>query len=97
VATHLPPPAQPAPIPYLDKLAHFSVYTLLSWMFCVRWHPNPVNIVRVYPKIFLWLAFYGAMDEITQPYFLRTAEGLDYMADICGILVGIALYQLRTP
>jgi VanZ family protein len=42
------------------------------------------------------LAAFGAVDEITQPLFGRTADVLDWAADCAGIAVGLLLVAITS-
>ncbi len=91
VLTHLPKiPAGPVRIPHLDKLVHFAGYFVLSsvglWSMAVRrFDPRQVSI---------WLlcfALFAMADELTQPWFGRGAEILDWVADMAGVGVSLRI------
>lgn len=81
--THVPPSQVPSvSVPHVDKLVHFSMYLLLSILFSI-------SFPKLGIKAFLVLLFYIAIDELSQPYFLRDAELLDGVADSLGSILGI--------
>jgi len=97
LATHYPKPEQLlGRYGHADKLLHVVAYFLLA-VFVVtavrgagRWsHRAAVAVV-------LALAAFGAIDEITQPLFGRTADVLDWAADCVGIAVGILLVAITS-
>ncbi len=45
----------------------------------------------------LCCAIYGALDELTQPPFGRTADPMDYVADLLGLAAGLLLFRLYRP
>jgi len=77
-------------IPYLDKIVHFLIFLLLTFIldFCTRRH-----LKEHYYLIFLLLGF-GVFIEASQ-YFTatRSAEFLDWAFDSLGVLV----YLLFAP
>ena len=85
-----PSSGSPSPIPYLDKILHFLVFLLLTFIldFCTR---RPLK--EHYYLIFLLIGF-GVFIEVSQ-YFTatRSAEFLDWLADSLGVLV----YLLFAP
>ncbi len=70
-----------------DRAAHFLAYfglAVLAFGLCrVAAKPH-----RVAPWL-IGLAAFGAVDELTQPWFGRTAEWLDWTADLGGLTTGL--------
>lgn len=97
LATHYPKPEQLlGRHGHSDKLLHFVAYFLLA-VFVVaavrgagRWSRRAAMIVAVA------LAAFGAVDEISQPLFGRTADVLDWAADCVGIAVGMLLVAVTS-
>ena len=92
LATHYPKPEQLlGRYGHADKLLHFVAYCLLAVFVAAaiwgagRWSSRAVLAVAIA------LAAFGAVDEITQPLFGRTADVFDWAADCGGIAVGILL------
>ena len=85
-----PSSGNPSPIPYLDKILHFFVFFILTFIldFCTR---RPLK--EHFFLIFLLIGF-GVFIEASQ-YFTasRSAEFLDWLADFLGVLV----YLLFAP
>jgi VanZ family protein len=89
-ATHYPKPEHfLGTHAFSDKVLHFAAYVLLASLAaatlaeCRRWGGRGVLALA-------WsLAAFAAIDEITQPLFGRSAEGLDWVFDCMGIAVGI--------
>jgi VanZ family protein len=50
-----------------------------------------------YFTVWLVCTLYGAFDEISQTPFGRSCDGLDWLADIVGIIAGLTLYRLVRP
>ncbi len=88
--TIAPSSGQPSPIPYLDKILHFLIFLLLTFIldFCTR---RPLK--EHYYLIFLLIGF-GVFIEASQ-YIAgtRSADLLDWIADSLGVLV----YLLFAP
>jgi VanZ family protein len=108
-ATHLPVPDVSVPQSLLgvpiDKIAHFSMYSLLgfllSWMLSMRTVADEQTASRTWFHSLLVLTIvglYGMFDETTQPAFGRTFDMLDWTADmigaVCGILAFLAARRL---
>ena len=85
-----PSSGNPPPIPHLDKVLHFLIFLLLTFIldFCTR-----RSLKEHYYLIFLLLGF-GVFIEASQ-YFTatRSAEFLDWVFDSLGVLV----YLLFAP
>jgi VanZ family protein len=91
-ATHYPRPEQfLGPDPPSDKTLHFLAYATLGLLAAAtlaaagRWSRGSVASLAV------GLAIFAGLDELTQPAFGRTAEPLDWVYDLIGLAVGIAL------
>ncbi len=91
-ATHYPKPEDLlGPHPPHDKALHFMAYGLLGFLVAAtlaasrHWSRQNVVITAVV------LALAGIVDEATQPWFGRSAEVLDWVYDVIGILAGIAV------
>ena len=71
-------------IPYLDKVLHFSAFLFLTFLLDASLR-NPISSQKY--SIFFLVA-YAASIEFIQ-YFLpyRSAESLDFLSDLLGILV----------
>ena len=74
-----------------DKMLHFLAYGALGLLAAAllavagRWSPVRVAILAA------GLAAFAAIDEVTQPWFGRTAEPLDWVYDLIGVATGIAV------
>ena len=74
-----------------DKALHFGAYCGLSFLFCWTFLPSrgwkgPLGVMAV-------IATYGCADEWTQLFVpTRSADVADWLADIVGGLVGLAIY-----
>jgi VanZ family protein len=97
LATHYPKPEQLlGRYGHADKLLHFVAYFLLAVFVAAAvwgaglWSRRTALIVAIA------LAAFGAVDEITQPLFGRTADVLDWAADCAGIAVGILLVAITS-
>tara|TARA_Y100001970_G_scaffold64756_1_gene82896 strand:+ start:6196 stop:6573 length:378 start_codon:yes stop_codon:yes gene_type:complete len=79
-----PSSGNPPLIPHLDKIVHFLIFLLLTFIldFCTR-----RSLRKNYYLIFLLIGF-GLFIEISQ-YFTgtRSADFFDWLADFLGVLV----------
>jgi VanZ family protein len=94
MATHLPLPPSAEPMLFLDKVVHFTMYLglglLLGRQLLVTGR-SPRQTLLVGLAV---LAVYGIVDELTQPFFGRGADPLDWLADVAGAAVGLSLLRL---
>lgn len=66
----------------VDKIYHIIAYLSLSFLVALR---NPFT----YILIFIYLISFGISIELIQPYFHRSFELLDILANTVGIILGI--------
>lgn len=91
-ATHYPKPEEfLGPNAPSDKLLHFMAYGILGLLAAAtlfaygRWTPQSGL------RLFTLLALAAIMDEATQPLCYRAAEPLDWVFDVIGLALGIAV------
>jgi VanZ family protein len=89
-ATHYPEPEKLlGPNPPSDKTLHVLAYGTLGLLTAGvlavsgRWSPRSIAGMAT------GLAAFAAADEITQPWFGRSAEPLDWLCDLVGLAIGI--------
>jgi hypothetical protein len=88
LVTTLTPPIYPTfGVSYMDKVYHFGAFALLVF-----------PIILTEPRRWVWavpvcIGFGGAI-ELAQPSFGRSAEWLDFGADVSGVLAGAALAEV---
>ena len=95
IVTHIPGPKftedeLPTTIP-LDKLFHFGGFAVMSFL-VVHALSRRIRHRLAVPLTVVLLSIYGVIDELTQPYFHRSADPMDFAADIAGIGVGIVIW-----
>ena len=97
IGTHMPA-SQMFHVPSNDKLLHFVAYFALCISALVSWEWTS-GVLRAPHYFAVWLVctLYGAMDEITQTPFGRTCDGVDWLADIVGVVAGLIVFQLLRP
>ena len=74
----------------LDKLAHALVYGAITFLFILT-----LRTCLSLPSaclLFLAILAIGAIDELTQPFVMRTASSTDWLADIIGILATLVFF-----
>ncbi|QDT37419.1 VanZ family protein [Stratiformator vulcanicus] len=93
VATHMPLPDGPGgpDIPNLDKVVHLVMYSGLALLFIGAIGGLRPPTTRNYIMTALVLAAYGIVDELTQIPVGRTADPIDWLADLCGIAAGLLI------
>ena len=93
VATHIPGRSVPQ-VHVGDKLLHVAGYfvltSLLLGVLATRGMPRGRRVVVVLAV----LAAYGAFDEITQPLFGRSADTVDWLADMLGGVAAIVAWEV---
>ncbi len=94
VGTHLPGSVRHLG-GHWDKLYHFGAFFGLAVLlcFCIGCF-RPVQFWQ-YAGIIGGVACYGIIDELTQTLAKnRTADPLDWLADMCGAIVGTLVFAL---
>lgn len=89
VATHVPLPHRGSG-GHWDKVAHVLIFAVLAGLAFLAQRAGRARESASFPLIFALAACYGAIDEITQPWFSRDADLLDWVADLCGAACGLA-------
>lgn len=96
-ATHIPkvPFADRAP-QRTDKVVHFVVFAMLAFLL---WRFHQVRRGRV-GELFVWvatvvIATYAAADEILQEFVGRSLEFYDWLADVSGAVMVLAVLEWR--
>ncbi len=86
VATHWPKPHVPE-VPGGDKTLHFVGFFISGWLLQMLL-PN-----RLWPRGMgvLALTVFAAVDELTQPWFGRSCDAFDVLADTAGVIVATAV------
>jgi VanZ family protein len=80
---------------HMDKVFHFGAYVGLAILLC----GCAACFRRMRPVLYAGVvglaACYGILDELTQRMVMnRTADPLDWLADICGAIVGTLIFAL---
>jgi len=92
--THIPEEAMPSQLQVigLDKLAHVLAYGVITLLFVLSLRTCPTLLSA--SLLFFAILAVGALDELTQPFFSRTASLADWLANIIGVS-GVLLFFLR--
>ncbi|MCA9269013.1 MAG: VanZ family protein [Planctomycetales bacterium] len=94
VATHVPNLQIGDSRYHFDKAAHLVAYAALAWMGAAVLHLRGHSFALSCAVMLGVVAVYGAVDEILQPWFSRTADIADWVADVCGAVLGLAVYSV---
>lgn len=95
VLTHLPGYPMPYHPTLTDKVGHGGGFALLSLLLAyVVWRVTRRFTYSGLVAIGAVLALYGACDELTQPYVGRSCDFFDWLADVGGIVLGLATWTL---
>jgi VanZ family protein len=97
VATHIPRDALPDPPLSSDKLLHFAAYAALAWLAALALRAARLWNWKTVAAIVVVGAAYAAIDEWLQPYFHRSAEAADWLADMAGIAFGLIVFRFSGP
>lgn len=90
IATHHPRPSElfGTRLPG-DKTLHVAAYTMLGLLVAAVAAARGGWSLRQAIVIIVGLAVFGACDEITQPWFGRDGDPLDWVCDCLGITTGV--------
>lgn len=93
LATHLPPSGIELPGAQSDKVIHTLAYALLALLLCkFAAAGEPLGRTKTI-AVFLILAGYGVLDELSQRVASgRTPDVRDWLADLIGLALGIAVF-----
>ena len=84
-------------IGHIDKVLHFGGYALLAGLCAAYARRSGAHLTRRwYVKWMLILAAYAAADEYLQPFVNRTADLLDWVADVAGVLAALAVVRFKS-
>ncbi|MBI3866143.1 MAG: VanZ family protein [Planctomycetia bacterium] len=90
-ATHIPYVPRELDLPGGDKSQHLVAYAGLAFLLALRqWYGSSPTWKRAWTVLGI-VAVYGIVDELTQIPVGRTAEVLDWLADVAGAVGGLAL------
>ena len=93
VATHVPLPLESRPAGDSDKPLHFAAYAGLTFLVSLNRSLRRALDLRQRIWIFVLLAAFGVIDEISQIPVGRDCELADWIADVLGILAGSLLFR----
>ena len=81
-----------------DKWLHFLAYLNLVFLLWFSIHPDEKVRWRSRAAwlIFLAVVAYGGIDELTQPYFGRTKDLMDFLANAGGVAAGLVIFTFLT-
>ena len=86
----LPSDDVPKLTPFGDKSNHTLAFAVLTLLLLYAYRSR-------YFSAFAWMLLYGIFIEISQLFAInRSSEVLDVVADVSGVLAGIAIYHIVT-
>ncbi|MEX2316171.1 MAG: VanZ family protein [Pirellulales bacterium] len=93
IATHVPSDFPGVPGDHWDKVVHGGAYALLAALFATTWQLASGELMfRHLRAAWLVLIFYGALDEWTQSLVGRDANLFEWLADVAGAAMGLAVF-----
>ena len=98
ILAHMPIPQVVYQARVSDKWLHFLAYLNLVFLLWFSIHPDEKVRWRNQATwlIFLAVVAYGGIDELTQPYFGRTKDLMDFLANAGGVAAGLAIFTFLT-
>lgn len=97
IGTHLPAHVSPG-WSFSDKVIHFFAFMTLTICLLASWELSTgVLQPQHYFAVWLFGTLYGVFDEITQIPVGRVCDGMDWLADVAGIVIGLIIYRLLRP
>ncbi len=96
IGTHLPQETPLVPVVRSDKLAHLTAFAVLAWLLAATWQFSAGRLSAAHLR-WLWIAIaiYAVADEWTQQFVGRQASAADWLADMAGVLIGLAWFRWR--
>jgi len=97
IGTHVPLSGAPG-FSNHDKLLHVSAYMMLTVSLLASWELT-AGMLQPQHYFVVWLfgTVYGAFDELTQIPVGRVCDGMDWLADITGIVIGLVVFRITRP
>jgi VanZ family protein len=94
IGTHVPGGFAGTPL-VSDKTLHFVAYAGLGFLLAVMLSLSGIRDSRIYWTALLVAVGYGAIDELGQiPIPGRTADVVDWLADVGGAVAGVVCWRL---
>lgn len=90
--THLPKIPKPLDTSLPDKTLHYAAFAGLGFLLASRRATTGRIRWRDAALLLGIMAAYGIFDELTQPFFGRTADPFDWFADLIGGTSGLLLF-----
>ena len=95
VSTHIPSPLLSPPGQSSDKILHFAAFCILALLVTLNAECQFGELcLRHYAILAIVMAVFAALDEILQQFVNRHCSFKDWVADICGVFVGIVLFHI---
>lgn len=93
--THMPPPVVRMPPSLSDKVLHFGAYAGLAFLLAMAWDTSTGRLNGRHLRI-LWVAIaaFAVVDELTQLLVGRDAEFGDWLADAIGAAIGLVVFRV---
>jgi len=95
VSTHVPIQLPDLAGQSSDKILHFVAFYMLALLVALNAECQFGELrLRHYAILAIVMAAYGALDEILQWFVNRHCSFGDWVADVCGAIVGLWLFNL---
>jgi VanZ family protein len=95
VATHLPPQlAEIQEVGVSDKTIHFYAYVVLGFFLSMALYLTFDDVWMASCVAIVIGVAWGGLDEWTQQFFRRHSDWIDFLYDVCGILVGVLAFAV---
>jgi len=96
IGTHLPTQQVSGVAMANDKVLHATAYAVLTTLVCIAWRRVGGSLgLRGRLVIAAVVLTYGAIDEFSQPYFGRSCDLLDWIADGVGVTLALVVDAWR--
>lgn len=96
IGTHLPTQRVSGVAMANDKLVHAAAYAVLTTLLCIAWRRVGGSLgLRGRLVIAAVILAYGAIDELSQPYFGRSCDLMDWIADGVGVTLALVVDAWR--
>ena len=78
-----------------DKVIHFAAYAGLAFLLALAMRPQRRSGLWTYAALYATAASYAVVDELIQSLVPgRSADPLDWLADVCGAGAGLVVYWI---
>jgi VanZ family protein len=84
-------------IPHLDKLVHFTMYMLLSFLIAIEYFKNSSKLLcRLIIPVAIAILYGGILEILQRLSSYRSTDIFDFVFNVLGAVMGIIIFMILT-